>query len=109
MKQQILSLAFTLPILIASASSSFAGEAVKKPAIIPNLTVKPVVKPVVIAPVIAGGQQVNRPGTGTVGTKPPKPPSPPRRVLILLNQHPILQPALDSNLPNPNINRAPGY
>ena len=105
MKQQILSLAFALPILIASASSSFAGEAVKKAAITPNLTVKPVV----IAPVIGGGQQVNRPGTGTVGTKPPKPPSPPRRVLILLNQRPILQPALDSNLPNPNINRAPGY
>lgn len=104
MKQQILSLAFVLPILISSASSSFAGEAVKKAAIIPN----PTVKPVVIAPVI-GGQQVNRPGTGTIGTKPQKPPKPPRRIINLLNQHPILQPALDSNLPNPNINRAPGY
>lgn len=105
MKQQILSLAFALPILIASASSSFAGEAVKKAAIIPN----PTVKPVLIAPVIGRGQQLHRPGTGTVGTKPPKPPTPPRRIVNLLNQRPILQPALDSNLANPNINRAPGY
>ncbi|GAX44987.1 hypothetical protein NIES4075_60060 [Tolypothrix sp. NIES-4075] len=86
MKKQIV-MAIALPILLASATSSFASEVVKKPVITPSITLKPVVS----APVIGGGQ-TNRPGEPSIGKKPVKPPSPPRREPILLNQRQILQP-----------------
>jgi hypothetical protein len=93
MKKQIV-IAIALPILLASATSSFAGEVVKKPVITPSITLKPIVS----APVI-GGQQTNRPGEPTIGKKPVKPPSPPRRDSTLVNQRQILQP-VNSTLSN---------
>ena len=102
MKKQIV-IASALPILLASATSSFAGEVVKKPVITPTATIKPVVS----APVI-GGQQVNKPGEGTVTKKPIKPPKPPRRDSTLVNQRQILQP-VNSTLLNRNTNPALGY
>jgi hypothetical protein len=85
MKKQIV-IAITLPIVLASATSSFAGEVVKKPVITPSVTVKPVVS----APVI-GGEQIYKPGQGSVTKKPVKPPKPPRRDSTLVNQRQILQ------------------
>lgn len=102
MKKQIV-IAIALPIVLASAASSFAGEVVKKPVITPSVTLKPVVS----APVIGGGQ-TNRPGEGTVTKKPVKPPIPPRREPILVNQRQILQP-VNSTLPNQNTNRPFAY
>lgn len=102
MKKQIV-IAIALPIVLASATSSFAGEIVKKAVITPSATIKPVVS----APVI-DGQQVNKPGEGTVTRKPIKPPKPPRRDSTLVNQRQILQP-VNSTLPNRNINPALGY
>ncbi|MGI8503618.1 MAG: hypothetical protein ACR2LR_21175 [Hassallia sp.] len=102
MKKQIV-IAIALPILLASATSSFAGEVVKKPVITPSATIKPVVS----APVI-GGQQVNKPGEGTVTKKPIKPPKPRRRDSTLVNQRQILQP-VNSTLLNRNTNPALGY
>jgi hypothetical protein len=96
MKKQIVSLAIALPIVLASATSSFAGEVVKTPVITPSATVKPVVS----APVI-GGEQIYRykPGQGNVTKKPVKPPRPPRRDSTLVNQRQILQP-VNSTLSN---------
>jgi hypothetical protein len=104
MKKQIVSLAIALPIVLASATSSFAGEVVKKPVITPN----PTVKPVVSAPVTGGGEDTHRNGQGNIGKKPAKPPTPPRRGTILVNQRQILQP-VNSTLSNQNTNRPSAY
>ena len=104
MKKQIVSLAIALPIVLASATSSFAGEVVKKPVITPSLTVKPVVS----APITRSAEDTHRNGEGNIGKKPVKPPIPPRREPILVNQRQILQP-VNFTLPNQNTNRALGY
>ena len=84
MKKQIV-MAIALPILLASATSSFAGEVVKKPVITPSITLKPIVS----APVIGAGENTHRNGEGTVTKKPVKPPSPPRKEISLVNQRQI--------------------
>ncbi len=109
MKQQIFSLAIALPIVLASATSSFAGEAVKKPVAILTPIPSATVKPVVSKPVTGGGEDTHRNGEGSVTKKPVKPPISPRREPVSLKQRVILQPGLNSTLPNQNINRAPGY
>ena len=104
MKKQIVSLAIALPIVLASATSSFAGEVVKTPVITPSATVKPVVS----APVTGAGDDTQRIGEGNIKKKPVKPPNPPRRERILVNQPQILQP-VNSTLSNRNTNPALGY
>ncbi len=104
MKKQIVSLAIALPIVLASATSSFAGEVVKKPVATPSITVKPVVS----APVTSGEQDTHRNGEGNIGKKPVKPPIPPRRIPILVNERQILQP-VNSTLPNQSTNPAVSY
>jgi hypothetical protein len=102
MKKQIV-IAIALPILLASATSSFAGEVVKKPVITPST-----VKPVISQPVTDRAEDTRRNGEGNIGKKPVKPPNPPRREPILVNQRQILQP-VNSALPNRNTNPALGY
>lgn len=104
MKKQIVSLAIALPIVLASAASSFAGEVVKKPVITSSVTVKPVVS----APVTGSGEDTHRNGQGNIGKKPVKPPIPPRRIPILVNQPQISQP-VNSTLSNQNTNRPFAY
>jgi hypothetical protein len=103
MKKQIV-IAIALPILLASATSSFAGEVVKKPVITPSITVKPVLS----APVTGSAEDTRRNGEGNIGKKPVKPPNPPRRDSTLVNQRQILLP-VNSALPNRNTNPALGY
>ncbi|MCV3216753.1 hypothetical protein OGM63_25160 [Plectonema radiosum NIES-515] len=102
MKKQIV-IAIALPIVLASATSSFAGEVVKKPVITPST-----VKPVVSVPITGTGEDTHRNGEGNIGKKPVKPPTPPRREPILVNQRQILQP-VNSTLPSQNTNRPFAY
>ncbi|MGI2906071.1 hypothetical protein [Tolypothrix sp. VBCCA 56010] len=103
MKKQIV-MAIALPIVLASATSSFAGEVVKKPVKTPSVTVKPIVS----APVTGAGDNTQRIGEGNIKKKPVKPPNPPRREQILVNQRQILQP-VNSTVSNRNTNPALGY
>jgi hypothetical protein len=103
MKKQIV-MAIALPIVLASAASSFAGEVVKKPVKTPSVTVKPVVS----APVTGSGEDTHRNGQGNIGKKPAKPPITPRRIPILVNQPQISQP-VNSTLSNQNTNPAVSY
>lgn len=122
MNKPILSAAIVLPLVIASAASSFANDAAKLSPTIRNSAITNTVQPIVSQPLIqdglvngsltSGGETI-KPGEGVrvpgrgPGPRPPKFPGPDELQNVNIN---TVNPIFNSIPQSPNIeNVAPGY
>lgn len=122
MNKPILSAAIALPLVIASAASTFANDAAKLSPTIGNSAITNTVQPILSQPLMQDGlvngfqtsiDERIRPGSGVQGPgrgpgpRPPKFPVPDELQNVNIN---TVNPALNSIPQVPNINNvAPGY